>query len=113
MTCPVKSKLLVLVLMAGLGLAACSDDPATPESMIEAARADLAQYLQVNPDWIDLVDARPVTWSNGAIGCARPGVVYSEAQVDGHLIVLTYEGGFAHYHQGGEDPPFLCLNPTE
>lgn len=95
-------------------LAACTDAVTeTPESMIEQARAALAQHLLVGVDRITVVEAKPVVWSDGSVGCARPGVVYSEGQVEGHLIVLSMEGGFAQYHQGGDDPPFLCLTPTE
>jgi hypothetical protein len=104
----------LLAVLAVIAMAACSDAASeTPESMIEEARAALAQHLLVGVDRIAVVEAKPVMWSDGSMGCARPGVVYPQGQVEGHLIILGMDGGFAHYHQGGDDPPFLCQTPTE
>jgi hypothetical protein len=104
----------LLAVVAVIALAACSDAASeTPESMIEEARAALAQHLLVGVDRISVVEAKPVIWSDGSLGCARPGVVYPQGQVGGHLIILGMDGAFAQYHQGRDEPPFLCQTPSE
>lgn len=105
---------LLPAILACAVLLGCTQEPTeAPEDMIEAARLDLATYLQVFVDDIHVTHSQPVTWSSGAIGCARAGVSYDDGEVPGFLILLTTGGAVANYHQGGDDPPFLCLQPTE
>jgi hypothetical protein len=95
-------------------LIGCAQTPVeAPEEMIEAAKLDLATYLQIGVGDIALVESRPITWSSSAIGCAQSGVAYDDVEVPGYLILLTTGGAMASYHQGGDAPPFLCLLPSE
>ncbi len=104
----------LLVILIVVGSAACThSQPEVPEQLVEAAKFDFAARLQVAVDDIDVAEARPVTWSNGAVGCAETGQTYPPAQVDGHLIVLQYLTALGNYHQAGSSAPFLCLSPTE
>jgi hypothetical protein len=42
-----------------------------------------------------------VQWPNGALGLPEPGMMYTQAIVDGHRIVLRAEGRSFVYHAGG------------
>jgi len=79
----------------------------------EQAIADLAARLHLDAKDITVVRAVAVTWRDGSIGCAQPGMAYTQALVSGHLIELLAEGETYRYHQGGSRAPFYCDHPTE
>lgn len=127
-------RLAAAVVLAGLvpaGLVACASDPdpvAPPEATVEpseptdptsypplvaGAVADLATMLDVEQSAIELVSQEEVTWRDGSLGCAKPGMMYTQALVDGSRIVLRADGTDYEYHSGGGRPAFHCPAPTE
>jgi hypothetical protein len=83
------------------------------KSLIMRARHDLAGRLDIEPDQVDVVEAREVVWRDGSLGCPQPGRLYTQALVPGLCIRLGAEEKIYHYHSGGTRPPFLCDNPRE
>lgn len=83
------------------------DEPAEAE-IVEAAAADLAERLDVDREEISLVSFEWVTWNDGSIGCPEPGVVYTQALVEGSRVVLEHDGLEYDYHAGASGNPFLC-----
>lgn len=78
------------------------------EEAIEAARKDLAERSGVETGEIQIVQARAVTWRNGALGCPEEGMMYTQALVDGFYIQLS-DGDSEHaYHAGRNGKPFFC-----
>jgi hypothetical protein len=82
-------------------------DPSSP--LVTDAVADLARHLDVSPDDVTVVAAREVTWPDGSLGCPEPGMMYTQALVDGTLVVLEANGQLYEYHGG--TPLVLCENP--
>lgn len=78
------------------------------EAAVEAARSDLAQRIGLGADAIAVVDARDVTWPNGAMGCPEEGMMYTQALVKGYYILLDAEGDRHAYHAGRNGQPFHC-----
>ncbi len=76
--------------------------------VVERARADLATRLGVEESAIEVVSAEFVTWSDGSLGCPQPGMMYTQALVEGSRVVLGYEGKLYPYHVGPDGEPFLC-----
>lgn len=93
---------------AGSGVAA----PDALEPRVQEAIADLVDD-GVDRDAITLVAAEPVVWSDGSIGCPEPGMVYTQALVEGYRIVLEVDGEEIAYHGAGNQPPFRCDGPAE
>lgn len=96
------------------------DDPMRPEQpeqpgqpALAAAVADLARTLGVDESVVEVVSQEEVTWRDGSIGCAEPGMMYTQALVDGTRIVLRVDGVDHEYHAGGGRAPFRCHRPTE
>lgn len=96
------------------------DTPSAPESSApgesgpeQQAAADLAGRLGIPEEEVEVVSVEEVTWRDGSLGCAKPGMQYTQALVDGTRIVLEAAGSRYEYHAGGSTPPFLCENPTE
>jgi hypothetical protein len=67
----------------------------------------------VDPDTIEVVLAEPVVWSDGSIGCPEPGMMYTQALVDGYRIVLDVDGDEVAFHGQSAQPPFRCDGPVE
>ena len=99
-----------------------TDSPATVESAmrhsapdslslddsVAAARSDLAGRLDIEPESIEVEQARRVTWADGALGCPEPGMMYTMALVEGYYIRLAVGGKAFAYHAGRDGRPFHC-----
>lgn len=55
-----------------------------------------------------LVSAEAVTWRDGALGCPRPGMQYTQALVDGMQVIVEAGGQQYDYRFGTGDTPRLC-----
>lgn len=85
-------------------------EPIAPSAdEIRDAIADLA--ARIGAEAIDVLDARPVTWPDGSIGCPEPGLAYTQAEVPGSLIVLRAGESSYRYHAADGGPFFYCENP--
>jgi hypothetical protein len=83
-----------------------SDPDQLPQ--VKMAREDLASFLNIPIDRIEILKVELVTWPNGGMGCPDPEMVYKQVPVDGLLIQLTADGNTYSYHSGGSRDPFLC-----
>lgn len=86
--------------------------PPAPGTLADQAVTDLASRLGLDPGQITVVSWEEVTWRDGSIGCPQPGMVYTQALVNGSKIVLEVDGVEYHYHQGGNRDLFLCEQPA-
>jgi hypothetical protein len=82
------------------------------EPRVEEAIAQLVDD-GIERDAIALVLAEPVVWSDGSIGCPEPGMMYTQALVEGYRIVLTIDGEEVAFHGADNQPPFRCDGPVE
>ena len=53
-----------------------------------------------------------MTWSDGSLGCPRPGQVYTQALVPGYQVVLEVEGRQYDYRATERGYYVLCELPT-
>lgn len=85
---------------------AAASDPA----VATAVRAE-AQRRGVDAAAVSVTGYAIVTWSDGSLGCPRPGMVYSQALTPGRQLVLTVGGQRASYHAGAQGDFFHCDSP--
>lgn len=78
------------------------------ESAVDAALQDLAERSGVTPETISVVQAREVTWRNGALGCPEEDMMYTQALVEGFYILLSDGEREYAYHAGRDGKPFFC-----
>lgn len=88
-----------------------SAEPSGPLTEVSTAKwtaieADLAQRGVTGEP--TLVTAERVTWSDGALGCPKPGQAYTQALIDGTRVVVTVDGTPYDYRFGDGDTPVLC-----
>lgn len=57
-----------------------------------AALALLSQTLNLPADQLTLISTEAVTWSNGCLDVARPGMMCTQAVVEGYRILLEADG---------------------
>ncbi len=50
--------------------------------------ADAAALTGVNEVEVTVVSAKPVTWTDGSLGCPKPGVMYTQAIVSGFQVIV-------------------------
>ena len=74
---------------------------------------DLAASLGVDADEVEVVAVEEVSWNNGSRGCAEPGMMYTQAIVEGARITLRVGATDYEYHSGGSRPPARCDRPTQ
>lgn len=77
-------------------------EPVTTASMPRAVRravaADAAKRFQVAEDAVVLASAERVTWSDGSLGCPKPGQSYMQVLVPGYRVTAATAAGRMLYH---------------
>lgn len=81
------------------------------QSLIEKAKADLAQRLSVSTSQIKAIETKEVSWSDASLGCPKLGVLYIQVVTDGYLILLDANGATYEYHTDTGEQVILCENP--
>jgi hypothetical protein len=80
--------------------------------VVDAALTDLSQRLGIVENQVEVRSFARVTWSDGSLGCPKPGEVYTQALVEGSRVILAHDGDTYDYHAGSDDEPFLCEKPN-
>jgi hypothetical protein len=62
----------------------------------------------VATDGLEVVSARAVTWPNGGWGCPKPGMMYTQALVNGYQVVVKAGQRTYDYRFGASATPRLC-----
>jgi hypothetical protein len=79
---------------------------------VAAAIADTATREDVAPGEVVIAAWSPVTWNDGSIGCPQKGKAYTQALVDGELLLLRVGTGLYQYHASEGGPFAYCANPN-
>jgi len=82
--------------------------PPELEAATVQAREDLAARLEVAADAVTVIEARLVTWRNGAMGCPQPDMMYTQALVPGYRILLQAGKSVHAYHGARGGRPSYC-----
>ncbi|HUP54702.1 MAG TPA: hypothetical protein VM408_04275 [Methylomirabilota bacterium] len=82
-----------------------------PTSVTDPIVADAAARLGVDPSAVTIVDGHAETWSDGSLGCPEPGMMYTQALVEGYQVVVEANGTLLDYRGGGSGQFRLCEAP--
>ena len=69
-----------------------------PGAMVAAIRADAERRAGVGEGQSRIEEVRAVTWRDGALGCPRPDMMYTQALVPGWKLLVSAGGQTLHYH---------------
>ncbi len=79
-----------------------------PAQVLADVRGHLAHRIGVDPGAIEMVQARPHTWPDGAMGCPQPGLVYTHQPVEGYWMILHSRGRDYDYRVSKSGTLVLC-----
>jgi hypothetical protein len=80
----------------------------TLDDVVAAARADAARLSGRDAAALQLLSAERVTWSDGSLGCPRPGMAYTMALVPGFRVRLAAGTQVYDYHTDLRGTLSLC-----
>jgi len=81
------------------------------KTLIERAKADLAQRLSIPTSQIKVIETKEASWPDGSLGCPQPDVVYSKFPTPGYLVRLEYGVNEFEYHLSIHGDTLYCENP--
>lgn len=81
-----------------------------PEAILRAILDDAAAETGLDPADIEVVRGEAVTWPDGSLGCPEPGVMYTQALVDGYHVVLDADGDELDYRVGESGAFRVCVD---
>jgi hypothetical protein len=86
------------------------DRPMNPtlEAVTEAVLADAAKRTGLKASGLVIERAEPVTWADGSLGCAEPGMKYTMAPVPGYRIRVRAGEQVLDYHANRRGYFVLC-----
>lgn len=85
--------------------------PATgeaPADLVASMRDDVIRRSGANPGTVRLVRDESTTWSDGSLGCPRPGEFYTQSPVPGYWIVFEVAGRVYDYRSDDRGNFRLC-----
>ena len=77
-----------------------------PEPLLDKLREDLAKRL--GHDAFTLQRAEAVVWPSGALGCPKPGRMYTQALVSGYHVIFRANGRLWDYRLNQRGGFTLC-----
>jgi hypothetical protein len=81
-----------------------------PADILAAILADATSETDLDPSEILVVRAESVTWPDGSLGCPEPGMMYTQALVDGYQVVLDADGEELDYRVGESGAFRICVD---
>ncbi|MEZ4540639.1 MAG: hypothetical protein R3C43_11760 [Chloroflexota bacterium] len=81
-----------------------------PQEMFDAVLDDLLANTGGTRADVTLVKAEQVTWNDGSLGCPEPGVMYTQAIIDGYQVVFSVGDTTYDYHLSDRGSFVLCQN---
>lgn len=81
-----------------------------PIDLLMNMKADLADRLGIATDDIEVAAAESVMWRDGSLGCPEPGMMYTQAIVEGYRVILIVEGQEYDYRASDQGAFKLCLD---
>lgn len=82
-----------------------------PDEIMNGIYADLAERTGADAADVEVVRAEQAIWNDGSLGCPQPGMMYTQALVDGYWVVLEYAGQSYDYRVNGRGYFALCESP--
>lgn len=81
-----------------------------PTSLLDSILKDLAERSGAAVENIAVIQAQSTVWNDGSMGCPQPGVLYTQALVNGYWVLLEVDGKQYDYRAGKSGTFILCEN---
>lgn len=81
-----------------------------PSEILDLILQDLAGRTGEPVTSVTVIQAQEVVWNDGSLGCPQPGVMYTQALVNGYWIILEVAGKKFDYRAARTGYFTLCEN---
>jgi hypothetical protein len=85
---------------------------AVPDALLAEIVADASERAGVPADELEIVTAAAVTFNDGSLGCPQPGMLYTQALVEGYHVVVRGPEREFDYRAAQRGGFRLCENPV-
>jgi hypothetical protein len=79
-----------------------------PQAILESILREAAALAKVGRDELVIVRAESVVWNDGSLGCPEPGMMYTQALVNGYWVVIDAAGQKYDFRVGSRGNFRLC-----
>lgn len=79
-----------------------------PAELLDPILKDLAERTGAAPEKISVIQAQAIVWNDGSLGCPQPGVMYTQALVNGFWVILEVGEQKYDYRAAETGYFFLC-----
>ena len=79
-----------------------------PESIMAPIMDDAVDRTSVDASAITVEVAEEVIWGDGSLGCPQPGIVYTQALIEGYRVVLDAGGEVLDYRANQAGAFIVC-----
>jgi len=80
------------------------------QEVADRAAAILAESLNISVNEVTIIDIQHATWRNGALGCPKPGMMYTQALVEGYLVKAIVAGEEYEVHMDERGRGVVCTS---
>jgi hypothetical protein len=87
-----------------------TSDPAA-QAMVELARQDLANELEIDAAEVTVMTVSPIEWPDSSLGCPQPDASYLQVLTPGFKIELQALGQLYTYHTDQQSVLVRCQQP--
>ena len=79
-----------------------------PQAILQPILKEATALAKVGRDQLVVVRAESVVWNDGSLGCPEPGMMYTQALVNGYWIVIEAAGRTYDFRVGSGGSFRLC-----
>ncbi len=79
-----------------------------PQAILDPILNEAAALARVDREQLVIVRAESVVWNDGSLGCPEPGMMYTQALVNGYWVVIDAAGQKYDFRGGSRGGFRLC-----
>jgi hypothetical protein len=79
-----------------------------PQGILDSILNEAAGLAKVRREQLVIVRAESVVWNDGSLGCPEPGMIYTQALVNGYWVVIDAAGQKYDFRVGSQGRFRLC-----
>jgi hypothetical protein len=79
-----------------------------PQVILASILKEAAALSKVDRDQLVIARAQSVVWSDGSLGCPEPGMMYTQALVNGYWVIIEAGGKKYDFRVGRSGSFRLC-----
>jgi hypothetical protein len=79
-----------------------------PSELLDSILKNLAERTGASLEEIEVIQDEAVIWNDGSLGCAQPGMMYTQALVSGYRVVLAVGDQKYDYRAAESGYFFIC-----